>query len=80
MNDDGTDERLLIDTGAKADLYLGHYPFEGVEGPPLRWGSVSPDGARLALGVTDVWRLEHATQFFDWRSTSLTPRRKSCAS
>ena len=67
MNDDGTDERLLIDTEEKAGLYLGHYPLQGIEGPPLRWGSVSPDGARLALAVTDVWKLEHATQFFDWQ-------------
>jgi hypothetical protein len=59
VNGDGSDRRLLIDTEDEAGLYLGHYPIQGIEGPPLRWGSVSPDGTKLALVVTDLWKPEY---------------------
>jgi hypothetical protein len=66
VNSDGSDARLLIDTEDEAGLYLGHYPVQGIEGPPLRWGSVSPDGIKLALVVTDLWEAEYKGQPFEW--------------
>ncbi len=67
VNSDGSDRRLLIDTEDKASLYLGHYPVQGIEGPPLRWGSASPDGTKLALVVTDLWEVEYKGQPFGWQ-------------
>lgn len=67
VNNDGNDKRLLIDTESKAGLYLGHYPQQGIEGPPLRWGSVSPDGTKLALVVTDLWEVEYKGQPYGWQ-------------
>jgi Tol biopolymer transport system component len=67
VNSDGGDRRLLIDTEDKAGLYLGHYPLRGTEGPPLRWGSVSPDGTRLALVVTELWEVEYKGQPYGWQ-------------
>ncbi len=67
VNSDGSDRRLLIDTEDKAGLYLGHYPVQGIEGPPLRWGSVSPDGTKLALVVTDLWEVEYKGQPYGWQ-------------
>ena len=66
VNSDGSDKRFLIDTEDRAGLYLGHYPVQGIEGPPLRWGSVSPDGTRVALVVTDLWKPEYKGQPFGW--------------
>jgi len=67
VDSDGSDTRLLIDTEDRAGLYLGHYPVQGIEGPPLRWGSVSPDGTKLALVVTDLWEVEYKGQPFGWQ-------------
>jgi Tol biopolymer transport system component len=66
VNSDGSDRRLLIDTEDEASLYLGHYPVQGIEGPSLRWGSVSPDGTKLALVVTNLWEPEYKGQSFKW--------------
>jgi len=66
VNSDGSDKRLLVDTEDRAGLYLGHYPVQGIEGPPLRWGSASPDGTKLALVVTDLWEPEYKGQPFEW--------------
>ncbi|NPV10078.1 MAG: hypothetical protein HPY83_19205 [Anaerolineae bacterium] len=63
---EGSEPRLLIDTEQAAGLYLGHYPVQGTEGPPLRWGSVSPGGDRVALVVTDTLALEYKGQPYGW--------------
>jgi len=67
VESDGTDRQLLVDTEERADLYLGHYPMQGIEGPPLRWGSASPDGTTLALVVTELWKVEYKGQRYSWQ-------------
>jgi dipeptidyl aminopeptidase/acylaminoacyl peptidase len=67
VNSDGSGRRLLIDTEDKAGLYLGHHPMSGIDAPAVRWGTVSPDGTRLALVVTDLWEVEYKEQPFGWQ-------------
>ena len=59
MNSDGSDKRMLIDTESEASLFLGHSPYPE---RPIRWGSPSPDGKRLALVLCDVWKQEYKGQ------------------
>jgi Tol biopolymer transport system component len=67
VSSDGSDRRLLIDTEDKASLYLGRHPVQGIDAPAVRWGSISPDGTRLALVVTDLWEVEYKGQPFGWQ-------------
>jgi len=50
MNHDGTDKRLVVDTGEKAGLHMGVTPHLAGR---IHWGSVSPDGKRLALELSE---------------------------
>jgi Tol biopolymer transport system component len=67
IDSNGNDRRLLLDTENRANLYLGHHLMQGVEGPRIRWGSVSPDGTTLALVVTDLQEVEYKGQPFSWQ-------------
>jgi dipeptidyl aminopeptidase/acylaminoacyl peptidase len=71
VNSDGSDERVLLDVQARLPLFLASER-TGID--PWGWGSVSPDGGRLALVFSNVetWdalpkgeRFEHGIYQFD---------------
>ena len=71
INSDGTDERVLIDIRARQPLFLAS---EKVAVDGREWGSISPDGKRLALVLSNVesWeslpkgeRVEFSIHLFD---------------
>ncbi len=77
INSDGSDERVLLDVRARLPLFLAD---ERVGIDPWGWGSVSPDGGRLTLVLSNVeaWdalpkgeRFEYGIYLFDLATEDL---------
>jgi len=67
MDGSGGGRTLLIDTLAKAGLYLGHSPLRGTDvGPYPGWGAISPDNRQLALVLTSALEVEEQGQEYSW--------------